>query len=702
MTKPHPLTRRSRGLALVLLFAILSCQPMSPSSRRADPSRPAHISFLTVPDGASVRINGRVLVGTTPLEYEAVEPGLSVIELQLEGYQPVRLQRYWESGASERVDVVLIPLATPTPILQATATPTPSQTIPLTPLPIEPTTSPPARTRAPTTAPTAAVRRGAKVSFRSRPSGATVIVDGRRLPGTTPLKGIDLPAGKATIVFELENHEPETIERTWTGGADTVTAELKGLPARVSFISTPPGASVKVNDVIVEGQTPIDAALVPAGKSHVLFELENYISHSSEATWKPAGEARVEAVLVPIDARVRFESDPPGATVTVNGTELDAKTPLGPLPMAPQRARVEFRLEGHDTLVIEREWAPNTSDTILANLAANPGRVRFESPSAWDSMEIDGETVVVRPGGWLSLAAGPHRVLAARGPLAAETDFEVPPGGDVVVALDWTRKRPNPTEYVELPAVRVTLGSKQLADSSSVRTVDVPAFWIGRREVTVDQYRQCVEAQRCEAPGTTSGCNWQVPDRGAHPVNCVGIKDAEAYAAWFAEAQGLPYRLPTADEWERAARGGGTTYPWGDDPPGSRCNTCDRSCAQEQFRDDAANDGWPTTSPAGAMAYCVSAEGVLDLVGNVAEWCHPAEHGGRSQVRGGSWAQNGIFLDPALGVNRPPTDRDPTVGFRLAVSPDAAGETKPQATPVPSEPTPAPASPPTDIPAIDP
>jgi formylglycine-generating enzyme required for sulfatase activity len=308
-------------------------------------------------------------------------------------------------------------------------------------------------------------------------------------------------------------------------------------------------------------------------------------------------------------------------------------------------------------------------------------------------MTIDGEAVVVRPGGWLHLMAGAHRVLAVRGSLAAETDFEVPPGGDIVVSLDWTKKRPNPPDFVELPAIEATLGSKQLADTSPVRTVEVAAFWIGRREVTVDQYRQCVEAQRCEPPGTGTRCNWEAPDRGEHPINCVSVKDAEAYAAWFAESQGLPYRLPMADEWERAARGGGTTYSWGDEQPGSRCNICDRSCALEEFRDESANDGWPATSPAGAMAYCASAEGVVDLVGNVAEWCRVEGQADRYQVRGGSWAQNGIFLHPALGVNRPATDRDPTVGFRLAVSLDGvdtahaapAKESQPTPTPIPPD-----------------
>ena len=235
--------------------------------------------------------------------------------------------------------------------------------------------------------------------------------------------------------------------------------------------------------------------------------------------------------------------------------------------------------------------------------------------------------------------------------------------------------------------MKSTLGDKRFEDINPAHPVDIPALWMARREVTVDEYRQCVEAGRCEVPGSEPSCNWTAQDRGKHPINCVNAAGAQAYAAWLSEREGLAYRLPTVDEWERAARGSGDRIlPWGDAPPGTRCNTCDKACALERFRDEAFNDSWPETAPAGVLAYCVSPEGVIDLIGNVSEWARVGATDDSFQVRGGSWAQVGVFLDPALAVEMPGTTRDPTIGFRLVVSSAALPNTPaPEASPTPAE-----------------
>lgn len=92
-------------------------------------------------------------------------------------------------------------------------------------------------------------------------------------------------------------------------------------------------------------------------------------------------------------------------------------------------------------------------------------------------------------------------------------------------------------------------------------TIEVPAFEIDHYEVSVDEYRACIEAGACTRPKDhqrNKYCNFDAPGRDDHPVNCVDWDQALAYCEWRGG------RLPYEAEWEKAARGGNASrYPWG-------------------------------------------------------------------------------------------------------------------------------------------
>jgi eukaryotic-like serine/threonine-protein kinase len=172
-----------------------------------------------------------------------------------------------------------------------------------------------------------------------------------------------------------------------------------------------------------------------------------------------------------------------------------------------------------------------------------------------------------------------------------------------------------------IPGGSFQMGGQGASDEGPAREVLLESFLIDLVPVTVGQYRQFLEAVREERPevplleslyprgkdhrpqGWGTGEFDALCPSEEHPVVLVDWFDALAYAAWAGA------RLPTEAEWERAARGpeGQRTYPWGEVAPSERHATYGR-----RSRGPA---------PVGRLAAGASAEGVLDLAGNVWEWC---------------------------------------------------------------------------------
>lgn len=177
------------------------------------------------------------------------------------------------------------------------------------------------------------------------------------------------------------------------------------------------------------------------------------------------------------------------------------------------------------------------------------------------------------------------------------------------------------------------LGTSKPLEKETYEQRELPAFDIDAYPVTNRQYAAFVAATGHRSPPHwqqgQGGGFWFPDDEADVPVVNVSYEDAEAYCRWA----GL--RLPSGDEWEKAARGcDGRLYPWGDEYHSQYCNS-----AESGQRQPVAVDRYPEG---------VSPFGCYQMVGNVFEWVdesHP-KRDALKYLRGGSWVVSCEVLGP--------------------------------------------------------
>lgn len=217
-------------------------------------------------------------------------------------------------------------------------------------------------------------------------------------------------------------------------------------------------------------------------------------------------------------------------------------------------------------------------------------------------------------------------------------------------------------------------------------------YWIGKYPVTNAQYRRFVEAggYKTETFWSQEGRAWRQKDESqlprywedrkwANPLSpVVGVSyyEAEAYCRWSQlqmranpavfglpadQAGALICRLPSNDEWERAARGqDGREYPWLGEFSASKANS-DKSwqSADNEERGTTAVNAFPQgKSPAG----------LFDCAGNIWEWTSSTDEDGDPFIRGGAWGYGAVNQRCAFRDWFHPVNRRLNLGFRLVLS----------------------------------
>ena len=261
------------------------------------------------------------------------------------------------------------------------------------------------------------------------------------------------------------------------------------------------------------------------------------------------------------------------------------------------------------------------------------------------------------------------------------------------------RIRPDLDEFVPIPA-----GDFLYGDEKQKANIEIP-FAIGKYPVTNLQFQRFMEDQGYERKELwgDEGWDWRIGkwqtkeadenlkkwlerrpvekrdqpyywqdakwNNPLAPVVGVTWFEAEAYCNWLAGQLEKPVRLPTEQEWERAARGTrGREFSWGNDFEKNHLNA-----APFWKQDDDAIYAFDmdeaSTTPVGQFPAGCTPEGIADLSGNVWEWTDSwweAEQINRV-MRGGSWNNRRRFARCAFRLRSGPADFLYGTGFRVVL-----------------------------------
>lgn len=356
--------------------------------------------------------------------------------------------------------------------------------------------------------------------------------------------------------------------------------------------STPvDGAEVFINTEKY-GVTPCSIRGLPPGPVLVEVTLEGYKRAYDTYRVPDHGSETFTLSMERLTGEVSIHSEPSQAEVYLNGRTFIGVTPITAYKLPAGTHTFELRKDKYEPYTATLDVQVGYKYSKRYDLTPRASRLEvYSSPSGasiWINNQIQREKtparIVVRPGTY-SVS------VYTRGYVMAEEIVTVEPGGDAAVHLRMNEGTAPPGMLL-VPGGEFVMGvDDRSPDERPKRTIYVEAFYIDKYEVTNEQFK-AVFPTHVFAEGEEN-----------YPVAGVSWEEATAYA------QRVKKRLPTEEEWEKAARGtDAREYPWG--------NLWDPNLANVRL----PTTRQPKLTPVGEYLGGASPYGCLDMAGNVYEW----------------------------------------------------------------------------------
>ncbi len=363
--------------------------------------------------------------------------------------------------------------------------------------------------------------------------------------------------------------------------------------AAVLIIESTPAAGAEVSiGSDYYGKTPVTIRGLPAGQYYAILEMYGYKRKSETLSLPAEGEVRLSIEMRPIVGLLTIESEPAGARVYLANGDLIGTTPLINAPVPTGLIEYELLADSfvplRDTIEVKEDYKYSRRHLMVPL----KGSLRVFSRPTGSRIYINDVAQDNLTPASFELAPGPYTIGAYHdGYLMGEQSIVVEPQGEHAVDLTLEEGF-MPPGMVLVPAGEFIMGVDGGApDEAPRRNVQVEDFYIDKFEVTNKEFAKVFP-------------NHHYEERKAdHPATGVTWSQAAAYA------QAVDKRLPTEDEWEKAARGiDGREYPWG--------NTFDPELCNSLKPPPEVSD----TTRVGRMRAGASPFGVLDMAGNAYEW----------------------------------------------------------------------------------
>jgi formylglycine-generating enzyme required for sulfatase activity len=559
-----------------------------------------------------------------------------------------------------------------------------------------------------------------RISIQLKPQVAFgLFVDEQPLP--VSVDGVaEIDRGVHRLRVETERYLPEEtrLDVVGLGEAQSLSFTLRPAWADVSISSQPSGARVEVDGQAV-GDTPLQVQMMQGLRTITLTMAAHKPVTLHQEVVAGSAVSLQDVSLTPADGRLLVESDPAGASISVDG-DFHGTTPTTMTLSSVEQHEVQLTKPGYTTTTRSVTLAPDEERALVLKLTPQYGTLFISSEPADASLSVDG-----KPAGEatrrMRLTTRPH-TLEFRKPGYVTQRLTVRPRAGVSQNLEVTLKSVAQAKADATPDTLTTAGGQIMRlvrpvapfrmgasrreagrrANESRRLVQLTRpYYLSEKEVTNGEFRRF---RASHSSGAAEGAGM---DGDRQPAVKLSWDDAARYCNWLSEKDGLPpayreegghmvvirpvtrgYRLPSEAEWVYAARVQGrespARYPWsGSYPPTTPVANFADARISDTFADvvPGYDDGYRASAPVGSFA--ANPAGFYDLGGNVAEWTndyyavYPGEaeklvkdpagpvSGEHRVVRDSSWRRGNItelrlsYRDYSRGARS-------DLGFRLA------------------------------------